>query len=472
MDFRRTTLSELARQVRERETSAVELTEHSLAMIEAHDGAINAFVAVDAERALEQAAAVDQLAAAGVDPGPLAGVPLAVKDLEDAAGLKTTQGSRLYADAPAVTADSILVARLRQAGCVVIGKTNTPEFGWTSRTENTLFGLTRNPWNLEHTPGGSSGGSAAALAAGMVPLATGSDGGGSIRIPSAACGLSGFKPSFGRVPDGGPKPPSWLSLSAKGPMTRSVHDLVTALDVAVGPDPSDLASLPRPEASWRQAVIAAHLPARVAWCPTLGYGPIDDEVRAACEDALGVLDELGIEVIELDGPFEEDCVDAWLEIVGACLARSLGPLLDDPRYEELDPVLRLLIEGGRDQRAVTLIEAIDVAHRLNLRLVEAFHSVRLILCPTTAGVAPPNALGGMGLINGVEDINWVRYTYPFNMTRSPVGTVCVGRSSSGVPIGLQVVGPQHADQVVLRAMAALEDAIGFDELCELPPAGI
>jgi Asp-tRNA(Asn)/Glu-tRNA(Gln) amidotransferase A subunit family amidase len=363
-----------------------------------------------------------------------------------------------------------MVARLRQAGCVVIGKTNTPEFGWTSTTDNALFGPTKNPWNLEHSPGGSSGGSAAALAAGMVPLATGSDGGGSIRIPASACGLSGFKPSFGRVPDGGPRPPSWLSLSAKGPMTRSVHDLATALDVVVGPDPSDLSALPRPEASWRQAVVEAHLPSRVAWCPTLGYGPVDDEVRAACEDALGVLDELGIEVIELDGPFDEDCVDAWLEIVGACLARSLGPLLDDPRYQELDPVLRLLIEGGRDQRAVTLLEAIDVAHLLNLRLVEAFHSVRLILSPTTAAVAPPRALGGTGLINGVQDINWVRYTYPFNMTRSPAGTVCVGRSASGVPIGLQVVGPQHADQVVLRAMAALEDALGFDELAPLPGA--
>ena len=467
MDFRTTRITELAHLVRSASVSAVELTEHSLSMIDAHNGTINAFVAVDAERALEQAAAVDQLVAAGIDPGPLAGIPLAVKDLEDAAGLQTTQGSSLFADVPPAIADSTLVARLRQAGCVVIGKTNTPEFGWTSRTDNVLFGLTRNPWNLDHTPGGSSGGSAAALAAGMVPLATGSDGGGSLRIPSSACGLSGFKPSFGRVPDGGTTPPGWLSLSAKGPMARSVHDLVTALDVVVGPDPSDLASLPRPEASWRDAVVGAHLPARVAWCPTLGYAPIDDEVRTACEDALGVLDELGIQVIELDGPFDEDCVDAWLEIVGACIARSLGHLTEHPRYGEIDPVLQLLIEGGKSQSATTLIHALDLAHRLNLKLVEQFHSVRLLLCPTTAAVAPRHDLGGLGLINGVEDINWVRTTYPFNMTRSPAGTVCVGRSVTGVPIGLQVIGPQHADQVVLRAMAALEEAIGFDDLAPL-----
>jgi Asp-tRNA(Asn)/Glu-tRNA(Gln) amidotransferase A subunit family amidase len=467
MDFRTTSVTDLAGQVRTGRVGAVELASHALAMIDRHDGALNAFVAVDAERALEQAAAVDQLVASGVDPGPLAGIPLAVKDLEHAVGFATTQGSLLFADEPVATADSILVARLRQAGCVVIGKTNTPELGWTSKTDNPLFGLTHNPWNLEHSPGGSSGGSAAAVAAGMVPLATGSDGGGSLRIPSSACGLSGFKPSFGRVPDGGPTPPGWLSLSSKGPMARSVHDLVAALDVVVGPDPSDLAALPRPDASWRDAIVQAHLPARVAWCPTLGFSPVDGEFRAACEDALGILDDLGIEVVEIDGPFAEDCLDAWLVIVGACLARSVGHLTGHRRYEETDPVLRMLIEGGLSQSAVSLVAALDVAHELNLRLVELFHSVRLLLCPTTAGVAPRNDLGGLGLINGVEDANWVRLTYPFNMTRSPAGTVCVGRAASGVPIGLQIVGPQHADQVVLRAMAALEEAIGFDELARL-----
>ena len=467
MDFRTQSLASLASQVRTGEVGAVELATHALAVIEEHNEAINAFVAVDEAHALEQARAVDQMVSSGVDPGPLAGLPLAVKDLEDATGFRTTHGSVLFAEAPSATSDSLLIARLRQAGCVVIGKTNTPEFGWTSRTENALFGLTRNPWNLEHTSGGSSGGSAAALAAGMVPLATGSDGGGSLRIPSSACGLSGFKPSFGRVPDGGPRPPAWLSLSSKGPMARRVGDLVTALDVVVGPDPSDLASLPRPEASWPDALFEPHLPARVAWCPTLGFAPLDREVRDACEAALGLLDERGVEVVEIDGPFGEDCVEPWLAIVGACLARSVGHLVEHPRYEETDPVLRLLIEGGLRQSAVQLVHALDVAHQLNLSLIDLFHDVRLLLSPTTAGVAPRNDLGGLGLINGEEDLNWVRNTYPFNLTRSPAGTVCVGLSSTGVPIGLQVVGPQHADQVVLRAMAALEEMIGFDQLAPL-----
>ena len=159
--------------------------------------------------------------------------------------------------------DSHLVERLRRAGCVVVGKTNTPEYGWTACTDNALFGYTRNPWDLEHSAGGSSGGSAAAVASGMVPLATGSDGGGSIRIPSALCGLSGFKPSFGRVPAGGPSPPGWLHLSSKGPMARRIADVALALDAVVGPEQDDLTSLPRPEASWLDAVADPRLPARV-----------------------------------------------------------------------------------------------------------------------------------------------------------------------------------------------------------------
>ena len=199
MDFRETTVADLAARVRDGEVGSRELVQAALDRIEALNPQVNAFVAVDAEAALRDAAAIDELVAAGEDPGPLAGVPIGVKDLEDATGFVTTMGSATRADGPPAAVDSILVARLRAAGCVVVGKTNTPEFGWKGDTENPTFGATRNPWELGHSAGGSSGGTAAALAAGMVPLATGSDGGGSIRIPAAVCGLSGFKPSLGRV---------------------------------------------------------------------------------------------------------------------------------------------------------------------------------------------------------------------------------------------------------------------------------
>ncbi len=471
MDFRTTSLAELAASVRSGERTAIELTRHALERIDALNPTINAFVALDAEQVLHQAAAVDQLVADGADPGPLAGIPIGVKDLEDAAGFRTTEGVTLFADRPVAVKDSEFVARLRRAGCVVVGKTNTPEFGWTSRTENALFGLTRNPWNLEHSPGGSSGGAAAAIASGMVPLATGSDGGGSIRIPAAACGLSGFKASFGRIPNGGATPPEWLDLATKGPLARSIRDVALALDAVVGPDPTDLSSLPRPEASWLEAVRAPSLPTKVLWSPTLGYATVDAEVLAACERTLELLEQQGTEIIEIDGPFEEDPVDPWLLIVGVCINRAVGHLSEDPRFGDLDATLQLLITGGAVASAVEMTRALDTAHLLNLKLVEIFHTAPLLLCPTTAGVAPPNALGGMGLINGVEEINWVQMTYPFNLTRSPAASVCVGRAANGVPIGLQLIGPQHADQLVLRSAAALEDLIGFSELAELEGSG-
>jgi Asp-tRNA(Asn)/Glu-tRNA(Gln) amidotransferase A subunit family amidase len=250
-------------------------------------------------------------------------------------------------------------------------------------------------------------------------------------------------------------------------MARSIHDVAAALEVVIGPDQSDIASLPKPEASFLDAVVDPHLPARVGWSPDLGYAEVDAEVLAACEAALGRLDDLGVEIVEIKGPFTKDPVDEWLTIVGVALARSLGHHTDDPLYETCDPILRMIIDGGLASSGVKLVEALDAAHTLNLSLVEMFHDVRLLLTPTMAAVTPRNDLGGLGMINGTPDVNWVRFTYPFNMTRSPASTVCVGTSAVGVPIGLQIVGPQHADLVVLRATAALEDAIGFSEVASV-----
>jgi aspartyl-tRNA(Asn)/glutamyl-tRNA(Gln) amidotransferase subunit A len=444
--------------------SARELTQHALSRIEELNPSVNAFVAVDGDRAVEQAAAVDQIVATGGDPGPLAGIPIGVKDNEDTAGYRTTHGSPLLADAPKAIHDSAHVARLRAAGCVVVGKTNLPEFAWSANTTNTIFGTTRNPWNLEHSSGGSSGGTAAALAAGMVPLATGSDGGGSIRIPSAACGLSGIKPSLGRVPAGGAEGPGWLDLSTKGPMARRIADVITALDVVVGPEATDLRSLPRPEANWPAVLNDPHVPARVAWSPTLGYATVDAEVLEACERAVSVLESLGAEVIEIDTVFDTDPVSDWLTFVGACLLRSLEPYRSEPAWDRMDPLLRFIADSARETSALQIVRIFDECHQMNLRLVELFHDVRLLVTPTTAAAPPPLSLEGSAMINGEVDPNWVKFTYPFNMTRSPAATVCAGLTQSGLPVGIQLIGPQHADLVVLRSAAALEAALGFDEL--------
>jgi aspartyl-tRNA(Asn)/glutamyl-tRNA(Gln) amidotransferase subunit A len=467
MDFRTESVSELADQVRKGDRSARDLVTHALERIETDNPRVNAFVAVDGERALAAAAAIDERVAAGYDPGPLAGIPIGVKDLDDAAGFVTTQGSALLAEAEPSRVDSPLVARLTAAGCVVVGKTNTPELGWKPDTDNALFGPTLNPWSLEHTPGGSSGGSAAAIAAGMVPLATGSDGGGSIRIPAACCGLSGMKASLGRVPMGGEQAPAWPYLSTKGPMARRMADVVAALEVAVGPDPSDLNSLPRAEASWTAAIQEPQLPSRVAWSPTLGYGEVDAEVLAICQLAVDKMASMGTEVVEVDTVFDEDPVDDWVALTGAYNLRTIESLPDGPGRGRIDPILKMIIDGARSLSALDILGAEDRCHQLNLRLVELFHEVRLLITPTTAAAPPPRSLEGMGMINGTPTLNWVKFTYPFNMTRSPAASICAGLTEAGLPVGLQLVGPQHGDLVVLRSAAALEEAIGFDQLAPL-----
>lgn len=442
MDFLDVPVGALAEQVRAREISAREVVGAALARIDLLDGLIHAFVAVDAEAALADAADLDRRVAAGEEVGPLAGIPLGVKDLEDATGFVTTQGAPSRAGRRAAGHDSELVSRLRAAGCIVVGKTCTPAFGHKPDTANLVFPATRNPWNLARTPGGSSGGSAAAIAAGMVPLATGSDGGGSIRIPAACCGLSGMKPSLGRVPG----PNAWHEISTSGPMTRRIADVALALDSVIGPDPHDLRALPMPEASWSGAVAEPHPPLHVAWSPTLGYATPDPEVLAICEQAVRRLEAAGAEVVVVDDVFTDDPVMTWASLVGAYLAYAAGE-------EDLEEAsLRAYVDLGRRLSATDFVAAIEATNVLNDRLVRLFSVHRVLLTPTTA--TPPPLLGA-----GLD--NWVQFTYPFNLTRSPAGTVCAGVTAGGLPVGLQVVGPQHGDQVVLRTLAALEDLLGL-----------
>lgn len=462
MDFRTVPIAQLAAQVRSGERTAAEVVDHALARIEELNPTLGAFVAVDADRARAEAAAIDAIRDRGEELGPLAGIPVGVKDLEDAEGFVTTYGSALFAGSPPARRDSILVDRLRRAGCVVVGKTNTPEFGWKGDTDNPTFGPTRNPWNPERSAGGSSGGSAAAVASGMVPLATASDGGGSIRIPAALCGLPGFKPSIGRIPMGGPTPAAWPDLSVKGMLTNRVDDAVHVLDEVVGPHPTDQCSLPPPDTSWLTALDDPALPKRVLWSPTLGYSPVDGEVLAACEAAVTSLESSGVEVVRVDDVFDEDPVGAFLALSGTGNLRTVAEHRGRPEWEMVDPELRFVLEMAEGISGTEYQAHRDLGHLLNLRLVELFHEASFLLTPTVAGrTGPP---GGLGTIDGVEDANWVRFTYPFNLSRSPAGSVPVGFLADGMPVGLQIVGPQHADLAVLRAMRSLEAHFGIEEL--------
>ncbi|MGI8709715.1 MAG: amidase [Acidimicrobiales bacterium] len=470
MDFRDEHIQDLAERVAAKDVSARELTEVALARIDATNDELGAFVAVDAEAALAAAGDLDQRVARGDSVGPLAGIPIGVKDTEDAIGFRTTQGSALFADGAPATADSVLVDRLRQAGCIVVGKTNTPELAWKADTDNLVFGRTANPWAQERSAGGSSGGSGAAVAAGVVPMATGSDGGGSLRIPASLCGLTTLKASLGRVPGGGPTPPGWADLSSKGVLVRSARCTAYALDTVIGPEPTDLRSLPMPEGSWRDAVEGLHAPRKVLWSPTLGYAAVDPEVRAACQAAVDALAERGTEVIEVDDVFDGDPALPWLQLMLCANLRVVEEAMGgEDRWGELDPKLAAMLQWAQGSTTpTTALESQDEAHRLNLRLVELFHRAPILLTPTVGGQTPVG--DAFGTVNGVEDVAWVGFTYPFNLTRSPAGSVPVGLTADGMPIGLQVVGPQHADTLVLRTLALIEETLTVDCRCPYEPA--
>lgn len=461
MDFLDDSIVEIAARVNGGQQSAREVTEHAIAKVEALNPTINAFVAWDGEQALAQADRLDARIAAGENVGALAGIPVGIKDLESAEGFVTSFGSDLHVgDAPAVE-DSVLVGRLRSAGAVIIGKTNTPEYGHKGATDNVPFGATVNPWSAAHSPGGSSGGTGAALASGMVPLATGSDGGGSIRIPASLCGLSGLKTETSRIPITGRKMPGSGLLSTNGPMGRTAMDSAVALDAVIGPDGRDPLSLPHPGASWADAVATAEVPKRVVWSPTMGYANVDAEVLASCTAAVEALAAAGTEVIEVDEVFSEDPVMAWYVLWAVSRYKAQGHLLGTDEWDRLSESIRPQIEYGARMTGVDHAIAHDVCYDLNWRLEDVFEHAPLILCPSNAGQVPK--LGEDGEINGVAEPGWVKFTYAINMTRNPAGTVCTGLSTAGTPIGLQMIGRHYAEAEVLSAMAAAEQVIGFDQ---------
>ena len=459
-DFRTVTVEALADMVRGRTLTAAAVTEHALERIDALNPVLNAFVALDADDARAQAAAIDERLDAGDGVGPLAGIPIGVKDLVDATGFHTSKGAMYTRNDPPATSDCTEVARMRAAGCVIVGKTNTPEHGCMGDTYNPRFGPTLNPWNIERSPGGSSGGTGSAIAAGMVPVGTGSDGGGSIRIPSAICGLSGIKTSQGRVPSG-PPPSGLIDLSCVGPMARLIRDVALCLDAMVGPHPADLRSLPKPDVSWRAALDSPRVPARVLWVPSIDGEPVDSETAAACAAAVERLAAEGVAVVEV-GAAIAAVPGAFLQLfLGGLIGPAFRPLYGTDEWENVTEVLAMLLEDVYEQATPESIYwARQQAGELSIQLAELMDGYDALLMPTLAGQAPPP--GGHGTINGEETPNWFRFTPLANLTRRPAGTVCCGFGTEGVPIGLQVVGHQLDDLAVLETVAVLEDLLALD----------
>ena len=455
---------ELAALVRTGELSPVALMERSLARIDELNPTLNAFVEVDAEGAMRQAEVLAERLAGGEDVGPFAGLPLGVKDLENAAGFVTTRCSRLYRESR-VDFDDALVARLKAAGAIVVGKTNTPEFGHIPFTDNELFGATRSPWNLDRTPGGSSGGSSAALASGMVPLATASDGGGSIRIPACYTGLYGLKPSQGRTPIAPRAMPSWLSISCYGPLTRCVRDAAIYLDVVAGPDPRDPESLPAPDISYTETLEEPLPKLRIAFNETLGVTRVQSDVLRQVRDAAEAFAAMGHEVEENHDTIPE--MGGWWARVSAF--QSLGQEWDNfsTRHDEFTARYIRQLDRALEVSPSDFQEFLRRRGELITWTAGLFEQYDLLLTPTlpTEPFAPAGPIPRE--IEG-EPGNAIAFTYPFNFTGHPAASVPAGLTDNGLPCGLQIVAPRHRDDLVLRASYAYEQARPFPPLPREP----
>ena len=435
------------------EVSPVEVTEAILRRMDELNPTLNAFITTTPELALKGAHIAEQAYQTGESPPPLAGIPTSIKDLVSMTGVRTTRGSLLYEDwVPDY--DAPIIERLHEAGAVMLGKTNLPELGWKGDSTNRIIGSTHNPWKLGRTAGGSSGGGTAAVAAGLGPLAQGSDGAGSIRIPSSFCGIYGLKPSWGLIPQ---YPASAVELfSHLGPMTRTVADSALMLNIMAGADPRDRLSFPT-ETDYLASLEGSIAGLRVAWSPDLGYALIDPEVRDIVAKAALRFEELGCHVEEA----HPDLEDPWESIVHIIWASAFAGLhlhdLDAVR-DQIDPGLVRVIEQGLQlsgaEVAIAYARRNDYYHAWR-QFMERYD---LLLTPTLPVTAFTAGDDYPGQINGQPTtyLSWTAFTYPFNITGQPAATVPCGFASDGLPVGLQIVGRWRDDVTVLRASAAFE----------------
>jgi aspartyl-tRNA(Asn)/glutamyl-tRNA(Gln) amidotransferase subunit A len=451
-DIAYTSATSLLDLYRKRALSPVEVTSLLLDRLEALQPKINAFCIVDRDGALAAARASEQRWTRGGKLGPLDGVPVTIKDLVLMRGFPTLRGSRLVDPNQDWSEDAPATARLREAGAVILGKTTTPEFGWKALGDSPLTGITRNPWELSRTPGGSSAGAAAACAAGIGPLHLGSDGAGSIRIPCAFSGVFGLKPSFGRVP-AYPLSPMGL-LAHIGPMARTVADAALMLTVLSAPDHRDPYALPPEDRDYLDGLEDGVRGWRIAFSPTLGYARVDPEIAAAVAKAARQFEALGAIVEEVDAIFPSPR-EAIFTLWAAGAALILGAYPAD-KHALVDPGLVATATKGERVSAVDYLGADLVRTALGQQMAVFHQKYDLLLTPTMPIPALPV---GQDLNDPATErhwIDWSPFSYPFNMTRQPAASIPGGLTHAGLPIGLQIVGPLYADDRVLRGARAFE----------------
>jgi Asp-tRNA(Asn)/Glu-tRNA(Gln) amidotransferase A subunit family amidase len=456
-----TSATELRRLIGTREVSPVEVTEAVLARIERLNPALNAFLTLTVVRARADAKAAEARALKGEVAGPLDGIPYSIKDLEPTAGIRTTYGSRFF-ERNVPEEDGVVAARMKGSGGVLLGKTNTPHFGHKDMCDNLLGPPCRNPWKLDRTSGGSSGGAGAAVAAGLGPVAHGSDGAGSIRIPSALCGVFGLKPSFGRVPYH-PNADYWAARSHNGPMTRTVRDAALMLSVIAGPDPRDPLTIDAAPEDYVKACDGDLKRLRVAWSPDLGYAAsaVAPEVKAITERAAQRFSELGCRV---DAP-----AIRWPDPRGfhkviwevGVASRYGDRAIERPEWIE-PSLMQMILNAGR-LTAIEYGKALVARSTFYQAVREFFETYDLLLTPQMPVAAwavdagpndgPPDADG-----RPLRFLDRVPFMYPFNFTGYPAANMPCGFTAEGLPVGLQIVGRWHADALVLRAAAGFEAA--------------
>ena len=446
------TLAELAAAVRDGRTSAVELVGMSLERIERLNPALNAVIRIR-EQALQDARSVDEQVAAGRTVGPLAGLPLLVKDMEDVAGMPSTFGSAVFADVPPAAADGLIPRRLRAAGAIVVGKTNQPEFAFAGYTTNTLYGTTVNPWGLDWSPGGSSGGSAAAIAAGMAAIATATDGGGSIRIPAAFCGLAGLKPTNGVIAR---EPvPDWIDLSTFGPFATSIADLRLLLSLEAGPVPGDPSALPYPPP------MRGELPTRVLSATRFeDFGPLPPAVALVFDAALADLERVlgvAVEPLEPGSIFSSDGVgDDWFTTCAFEHLHALGRSFVEEHLDRFSP-------NFRDVMTTALAIPADSYMTARRRRFTLVRDLDLLLGDDAVLAMPTMAVAGLlpdgrGPGGARPPDGAVYNTDPQNQTGHPAISLPAGLCDNGIPFGLQITAPRFRDDLVLNVGTAWEDA--------------
>jgi aspartyl-tRNA(Asn)/glutamyl-tRNA(Gln) amidotransferase subunit A len=449
----------LGQLIREKKLGAVEVADAFLARIEQVNPKLNAYVTVDPEWTRRAAEAAEKRLAQGGAVSPLHGVPFSIKDLTRTRGIRTTSGSRARASF-VPDRDAPCVERMFGAGGVPLGKTNTPEFGWLATTDNEVFGATNNPWDLSRTSSGSSGGAAAAAAAGLAPVSLGSDGGGSIRHPAAFCGIFGFKPSFGVVPND-PASDGWFTLSNSGPLTRTVADAAAAMDALAGFDGRAMYSAPLPMQHFLKNIRRSLKGLRVAYTPDLGYAQIDPAVRKNFEAALPAFAELGCELRPASPDMRETReIFKWV-MFGELIGEDLRHIRPDGT-SDLSPALHQFVVKRKDLYARDYMKGMEMRRALVVQVHEFFKDYDLLITPTMA-IPPFKHPKDMSeyphTVNGVEvgAQGWHPFTFPFNLTGQPAATVPSGFTADGLPLGVQIVGRKYEDLLVMQASAAFEE---------------